>query len=379
MPIVDDRGRVAGRVNLIDALVAVFLLVLVPFGYGAYLLFRTPKPKLVGIAPTTVYQGPNLRIGISGLNLRPFMRVSFDTIQGRTFLIGSTKFAAIDLPDLAPGTYDVVLYDYMQEVDRLPKALTVLPLAPQPEAEMEVAGSFVYVPGTAPIAVGEKFPPKGEPIAEVISVGQPMAAEMRIRSGDVAVGVPLPGYREVPATLRVKCSVGANPDGTLHCSVQGPQALAIVAPDSNLTLPGPNGWVNFQIAEAHTTVKLPAARARVTFIVTPALLTRIKVGDTDRGPGANASGSGARIVSLDGVAAASASAVAHGPIMAGDARALTATLQVPIQQAAGGWSYKREPFKIGGPFTFETAEYVVHGEIADMTLPPPATGVSPAR
>ena len=49
------------------------------------------------------------------------MRVSFNTIQGRTFLIGSTKFAAIDLPDLAPGTYDVVLFDYMQEVDRAAK------------------------------------------------------------------------------------------------------------------------------------------------------------------------------------------------------------------------------------------------------------------
>ena len=154
MPIVDDRGRVAGRVNLLDAFAAVFLLVLVPLGYGAYLLFRTPKPKLVGIAPTSVYQGPNVRIGISGLNLRPFMRVSFDTVQGRTFLIGSTKFAAIDLPDLAPGTYDVVLFDYMQEVDRLPKALTVLPLAPQPTVEMEVAGTFLQPSGSTALAVG---------------------------------------------------------------------------------------------------------------------------------------------------------------------------------------------------------------------------------
>lgn len=378
MPIVDDHGRVAGRVNLLDALVAVFLLVLVPVGYGAYLLFRTPTPKLVGVAPTTVFQGPNLRIGISGVNLRPFMRVSFDTTQGRTFLIGSTKFAAVDLPDLAPGTYDVVLYDYMQEVDRLPKALTVLPLAPQPTVEMEVAGSFLYVPGTATIAVGEKFPPKGEPIAEVIAVGQPTAAEMRIRAGDVTLVVPLPGQQEVPATLRVKCFVAANLEGTLHCSVPGPQAPAVVAPDSNLTLPGPNGWVNFQISEAHATSKPPVARARVTFIVAPAMLTRIKVGDIDRSLGASALGYAARIVSLDGVAAASASALAHGPLIAGDPRALTATLQVPIQQATGGWSYKREPFKIGGPFTFETPDYIVHGEIADITWPP-ATVVSSAR
>jgi hypothetical protein len=369
MAIVDDRGRVAGRVNLLDAFVAVFLLVLVPLGYGAYLLFRTPKPKLLGIAPTSVYQGPNVRIGISGLNLRPFMRVSFDTIQGRTFLIGSTKFAAIDLPDLAPGTYDVVLFDYMQEIDRLPKALTVLPLAPQPTVEMEVAGSFLYMPGTASFAVGTKFPSTGDPIAEVIAVGPPTPAEMRVRAGDVTVVVPLPGQSQVPATLRVKCSVGATSDGTLHCNVPGPQASAVVAPDSNLTLAGPNGWVNFQISEAHATASPPVARARVTFIVSPAMVARIKVGDNDNSLGAGALGHAARIVSIDGVAAASASALAHAPILAGEPRALTATLEVPIQQAIGGWSYKGQPFKIGGPLVFETRDYIVHGEVVDITWP----------
>jgi len=377
MPIVDDRGRVAGRVNLLDAFVAVFLLVVVPLGYGAYLLFRTPKPKLVGIAPTTIYQGPNVRIGISGLNLRPFMRVSFDTIQGRTFLIGSTKFAAIDMPDLAPGTYDVVLFDYMQEVDRLPKALTVLPQAPQPLIEMEVAGSFLYMPGTASFTVGTKFPPTGDPIAEVLAVGPPSPADIRVRAGDVTVAVPVPGQSQVPATLRVKCSVSAAPDGTLQCNVPGPRATAVVAPDSNLTLAGPNGWVNFQISEAHATAKPAVARARVTFIVSAAMLARIKVGDTDKSPGAGALGHAAKIVSLDGVAAASAGALARASIIAGEPRALTATLVVPIQQATGGWSYKREPFKIGGSLVFETRDYVVHGEVADITWPSATAAPSP--
>ena len=369
MPIVDDRGRVAGRVNLLDALVAVFLLVLVPLGYGAYLLFRTPRPKLLGIAPTSVYQGPGVRIGISGLNLRPFMRVSFDTIQGRTFLIGSTKFAAIDLPDLPPGKYDVVLFDYMQEVDRLPKALTVLPLAPQPIVEMEVAGSFLYTPGTSSFAVGMKFPPTGDPVAEVIAIGPPTPAEMRVRAGDVAVAVPMPGQLQVPATLRVKCSVSGTPDGTLHCNVPGPQALAVVAPDSNLTLAGPNGWVNFQISEAHAAANPAIAHARVTFIVSSAMVTRIKPGDTDSSLGTGSLTQAARIVSLNGVAAASASASAQGPFLAGDARVLTATLDVPIQKETGGWSYKGQPFKIGRPLVFETRDYVVHGQVADITWP----------
>ena len=337
MAIVDDRGRVAGRVNLLDAFVAVFLLVLVPLGYGAYLLFRTPKPKLVGIAPTTVYQGPNVRIGISGLNLRPFMRVSFDTIQGRTFMIGSTKFAAIDLPDLAPGKYDVVLFDYMQEVDRLPKALTVLPQAPQPIVEMEVAGSFLYMPGTATFAVGTKFPPTGDPIAEVVAIGSPVPADIRIHAGDATVVVPAPGQTAIPATLRVKCSVSGTADGRLHCSVSGPQATAVVAPDSNLTLAGPNGWVNFQISEAHSTTKPVTARARVSFLVDAAMLPRIKTGDIDQSLGVSAPGFAARILSLDGAAAAAAGALAHGPVLSSQPRVLAATLEVPIEQAVGGW------------------------------------------
>src|SRR5206468_8847710 len=62
MAIVDDRGRVAGRVNLIDALAAVFILVLIPLVYGAYLLFRTPAAKLVRVSPATVYQGTQTRL-----------------------------------------------------------------------------------------------------------------------------------------------------------------------------------------------------------------------------------------------------------------------------------------------------------------------------
>jgi len=119
MALVDDRGRIAGRVNLIDALAAIAIVLVIPLSYGAYLLFRTPPAKLAGVAPTTLYQGPNLRVGINGRNLRPFMRVTFNDVQGRTFMIASTTNAAIDLPDLPPGTYDVVLYDHMEEVDRL--------------------------------------------------------------------------------------------------------------------------------------------------------------------------------------------------------------------------------------------------------------------
>ena len=77
MTVIDDRGRLFGRINLIDASAAVLLFVLIPVAYGAYLLFRTPQAKLTSITPDKLYHGPNQRIEIHGLNLRPYMRVTF--------------------------------------------------------------------------------------------------------------------------------------------------------------------------------------------------------------------------------------------------------------------------------------------------------------
>src|SRR5262249_17938582 len=180
----------------IDAFVAVVILVLLPVAYGGYLLFRTPTPKLTGIEPVKLYQGPNLKITITGTNLRPFLRVAFNTIQARTFLIGSTTSAQIDLPDLQPGTYDVQLFDYMQEVDRLPKALTILPLAPVPTLEMEVTGNFVGLPAK----VVPEFRPglrfsisPGANEAVIASVAGSSPATLRVRTGGAAGGGPVAG------------------------------------------------------------------------------------------------------------------------------------------------------------------------------------------
>src|SRR5438105_11291296 len=108
MALVDDRGRIGGQVNLIDAVIAVVVLGLIPVAFGAYLLFRTPQPKLLAVGPKQLYQGSNLRVRIDGENLRPFMRITFNGIQGKSFLIGNTNYALVELPDLDAGTYDVV-------------------------------------------------------------------------------------------------------------------------------------------------------------------------------------------------------------------------------------------------------------------------------
>ena len=369
MSIIDDRGRVAGRVNLVDAVVAAAILVFIPVAYGAYLLFQAPPPKMLGIDPVTLYQGPNLRIAVNGRNLRPFMRVSFDNVQGRTFLIGSTKNAFVDLPDLGPGTYDVVLYDYKQEVDRLPKALTILPLAAMPNVDMEVAGSFKELTDAqaGELKKGSGFP-AASPTAEIVSVGSRVPGQVRVRAGDVTLGVPT-AQTDLAATLKLKCWLSTNPDGSVRCMVSGPFQPAAVAPDSMLTLAGPRGWINFQISEVHLASSPATVQARVRFLVTPEMLAAMKAGDADTSPNARAQGHAATIVALGAPRAVSASEAGARAPLGGGVRLVDATVRVPVERAAAGWTYKDQPFKTGAPFTFETLQYVVQGEVSDAMLP----------
>src|SRR5262245_40271322 len=220
MAMIDERGRIAGRVNVIDLAAAVLIVVAIPIAYGAYLLFRSPEPTLISIEPKTVHKEPEQRVIINGQNLRPYLRVSFNTVQGKSFLIGNTKFAQVDLPDLEPGTYDVVLFDFSHEVSRLKQAFTVLPLARIPLLEMIVTGSFKQVPEALAkdLKVGTRFPPTGDAVGEILSVGARRPSSFRLRVGPSVVTVPLDDF-EVPATLKVHCYTQQNPDGTLRCEM----------------------------------------------------------------------------------------------------------------------------------------------------------------
>ena len=252
MAIVDERGRLGGKVNLIDAVVAFLILILIPVAFGAYLLFRTPPPRLTAINPAKVNQGPNLRIEVQGENLRPFMRVSFNDQQAKSFEIQSTRGAMVDLPDIPAGTYDIVLYDHMQEVSRLPKAMTILPLAPVTTVEIEVAGSFkgLSADRVKGLKAGDKLTSGGS-VAEVVSVGTPVPSAVTLRVGTDTIHVPLKGQTDLPAVLKVKCFTVVAPDGALKCVVPGPVQQADVAPGSTLSLASPTGWTVFQIDEIH--------------------------------------------------------------------------------------------------------------------------------
>jgi hypothetical protein len=249
MTLLDERGRVAGRFNVVDVAAVIVFLVLMPFAVALYLLFRTPTPTLVNIVPKTLLQGPNQRLEIDGTNFRPFMRVTFNTIPANSFLLGSTKYAIVDVPDLKPGVYDVVLYDYMQEIARLPKALTVSPAST--DVELEVTGTFKSAPDgfAAQLKAGDTFPALAPHVAEVVAVGPLVPGELGVRVGDSTVVVPL-RQQDLSATLRIRCSSIRMTDGAARCLFPGPDQPVVVAPAVMLTLPTNAGPVLFQIGTA---------------------------------------------------------------------------------------------------------------------------------
>ena len=136
---IDDQGRLFGRLNLVDAAVVLAVGFLVPLVYAAYLLFRPDTPSLVAIEPPEVTQGTT-RVAVRGEHLRPSLRLMVGANSAR-FLLADPENGVLEMPLLQPGSYDVVLLDENQEIGRLPGGLNVLGL-PTTTTELVATGSF---------------------------------------------------------------------------------------------------------------------------------------------------------------------------------------------------------------------------------------------
>src|SRR5262249_1959084 len=115
MSIVDERGRLFGRFNLIDASVVAVVVLLLPIAFAAYVLFRPATMRTTGVEPQSVVKGPGTRVRLPGEHPRPYLRAEVGRVQPLRFLIESPTAGEISMPDLEPGTYDVALFDETEE------------------------------------------------------------------------------------------------------------------------------------------------------------------------------------------------------------------------------------------------------------------------
>jgi hypothetical protein len=382
MPIVDDQGRMFGRLNLVDAAIGALVLVLLPAAYGAYVLFRDPQPKLTAVLPGKLQQGPNLQVEVHGENLRPYMRVSFNDLQGRAFFFASATTAVVPLPDVPPGQYDVVLYDYMQEVSRLPKALTIEPSPAPVGIIVEISGVLTSLNAdqVKKVEPGHKFPETGGG-AEVLAVGAPEPEVLHIKTGDKAtLTVPVDGPLQLPLRLRTSCAVQTTTDGALRCTVAG----IPLAPDANVQYAGLGTQLNFRVSEVHFPGRSRMATVHARFLMSPEVRVKIKAADRDVGAAAHPAGQMATLVSLADRGDAGSSGLrddrVRQAIPGSKLVAIDAVLSVPVEESPLGWLYKGSLVKIGAPLSFETPTYTIDGGVTDVNVPdaPSTKAVVPA-
>ena len=254
MALIDDRGRLFGRINLIDIAAALVILLLIPLGYGAYQLFRTPPPEILTIEPGTLTQGSDLSVTLEGRYLQPFLRAVVGYLEAELLVQTPTR-AEIKLPELlGPGSHDLVLYDVAREVARHPAAVTIEaplgappppPLPPPTLMQMRVLGAFTGLDRerTAMPARSETFGTEGE-----IGAGEILAVAPAEREAMELGGFPplarSDGDRvRVVALVHVWCElIGAD------CRVGGTN----VVPGESLGLVrGDNERTRFEVMELY--------------------------------------------------------------------------------------------------------------------------------
>ncbi len=357
MAIVDERGRLFGRVNLVDAVLIVVFLGLVPLAYGGYALFRTPPPRLTSVAPTTMPFESVSRVTIHGENLRPYMRVSFGDRQGRSFLFQSTSTAEVELGEMPPGTYDVVLYDYAQEWSRLPKALTVAPPS-LPSTSVVVVGIVANLPESIAkqIVRGLKVTDYGE----ILAAGRAIPGVTRVHTGEGIVDIPVPNVYQVPIMVKIPCEVqmvGRQP----ACLTKG----IVLAPDAFLPIDTALGRHALQINQVLGIEPIESVEAVVRLVGDAPAIALVAPGDTDLGTSMNELAAGAKVLQ-----------VAPRGGSAGEVAARDVTLRLQAQQTADGWRYAGEALRAGAPFVLRTRGYELHGSVLRLA---PVAGAKSSR
>lgn len=128
MTLVDQRGRLFGAVNILDAFVA---LVAAGVALGATVALRTVKhrlPDITAVSPTKLVAGQLTRVKLGGTDFpadlqayfsktgQPFFLADKDGSQFAPLLASTPELAEIQTPNLVPGVYDLYLYQGNRQV-----------------------------------------------------------------------------------------------------------------------------------------------------------------------------------------------------------------------------------------------------------------------
>lgn len=341
MPLIDERGRVFGRVNLVDGLFIATLVAILPLAYASVLLFRPSRPVITSVTHAVVNNDDrrivrgtllSAKLKVHGQGFTPMLRASVGNTPVLGFVFEHPNSADVLVGPLPPGAHDLVLYDGVQEVARAAGAVVIEPPAGR---VLRAIGRAIGPAETInrQFTPGTRFP-NGTYAYEVLAAGTTTPAADRVRLAGRDTDVPRAGLVERDVALALRCDPAV---GDEVCSVGGVPLRGDAA--IPVDLPAPDGSVRFVVQEIFPTAPPARASVRVRFDAgTPA----IRTGDKD--------------ALLDERAA-----VARG------AGALV-TFDLGADASRDGWRYRGRLLRAGAPFTFSTDTYTASGIIDSVVV-----------
>jgi hypothetical protein len=366
MPLIDNDGRLLGRVNLIDAAAVLIVLILVPVAYTAFALFRTPAPQIGSIDPTPVVAAQEMRVKLRGLGLRPLLQAYIGEAPAKAYLYENDQSVDVLFGGIAPGKYDLVLFDGVQEVLRAGSAIVVVaPVAP-PLTVVRVAGVIVGLDEkrAVSLAAGQRVETDGRVVMEILQVGGPRPDFRFVTTGDASVAVPLTNLLQVPALVRLRCAVAANTCSVGDVPLESRKIVPIPHPDGTLQL-----LVDVVVADE------PARTADVTvrFHLDRETAALLKPGDRD----VSVSGMGpvAEIASVGPIELANGEVSRRTPVAGGDeierrtadrVATVVAVLRLQLSESPYGQFYRSQVLRVGSGIVFTGPGYQVGGSIVGM-------------
>jgi hypothetical protein len=362
MTILDERGRLFHRINVVDAAVVALIVLMLPIGYAAYLLFRPMPVRLDRVEPAVIEAGLTPRLKVSGEHFRPFMRAQIGDQQLHTFAVDSPVSASAELPALAPGTYSLRLYTEAETLTVLQNALTVRERTKPVAVTVRIIGAFVGLTAehVAELKAGRKFPVSGDPLVEVVSVEPARPDVRRLRSGDIWVSARADAV-EVPAVLRGFCIVFDTPS---RCRI-GDTPLV---PGATVPLAG---WGSFFVDEIRGDGPPQRVDLDVRFVVSAEKAATMKVGDVDTTlVGGAYRASLVQLGKRQPAMVTTTEPLGAGATITEDQDGMVSvlgTVRASADVMPVGLDYRGQSLKIGLPFVFDTPDYLARGTIVRVT------------
>lgn len=347
MTVIDHRGRLFGRLNILDLAALIVLLGILPLAYGVSLLFQPAMPRITEVgqvditnAERRIVAGGSLlsaKLKIKGSGFHPMLRAYIDDSPALAFVYESPNSADVLVGPLSPGKHDLLLRDGVQIVARADGVVAIENPSPR---VLRASGwlSGMERATADELKVGTTFPP-GAPSHEIAALGPVLPARSRIRFGGADTDYPVPNRFERQAIVLLRCDPTGEEakTGQEPCAVGGQNVLGL--PPVIVALPGPATTITFAVEELFPTEPARVASIDVRVDGDTAM---IRTRDRD--------------LLLDERAATVTAT-----------RGNVVTLQAGLDPSREGPRYRGRLTKVGGSFSWTTDRYEASGRIIAMT------------